>query len=208
MASYVMKYLFKRNVPDLKFGANPYFEEGDTQRKKFKAVPAQLSKNDTNILKKVRRRAYRLDECITCCCCSFRIGWSSVIGLIPLIGDVIDLAFAYGLIKEAKKIDGGLPDAIVAQMYSNLVVDFVVGLIPLVGDIADMAFKANTRNLQMLEKQLMKTTGQVQPSAPVAAGSSQAPVDYGTTTHGQVTGTHPVPNQQPFGAQTQGRLEV
>lgn len=134
-----MKYLFKRNLPDLKFGEDPYFEADDTRRKKFKQPPPGLSQHDTKVLKKVRRRAYRLDQSISCCCCSFRIGWAAVIGIIPVVGDIIDALLAKGIIDEARSIDGGLPETLVAQMYANLLVDFGVGLIPFVGDIADMS---------------------------------------------------------------------
>lgn len=134
-----MKYLFKRYVPDLKFGTDPYFEPDDTRHKKFKQTPPGLSAHDTEVLKKVRRKAYRLDQSISCCCCSFRIGWSSVIGIIPFVGDVIDAYLTMRIIEHCKTIDGGLPEHVVAQMYANLVVDFGVGLIPFVGDLADMS---------------------------------------------------------------------
>lgn len=134
-----MKYLFKRNVPDLHFGTDPYFEPDDTRRKKFKEPPAGISPHDAKILKKVRRKAYRLDQSISCCCCSFRVGWSAIIGIVPFVGDAIDAFLTMRIIELSKTVEGGLPESVVAQMYANLVVDFGVGLIPFVGDIADMS---------------------------------------------------------------------
>lgn len=96
-------------------------------------------------------------------------------GFIPFIGDIIDGLLAMSIVSAAKSIDGGLPDSVVAQMYANVVVDFGIGLIPFVGDIADMLYKANTRNLQLLEKHLVKKAGQ-QPGQQ-ALGSSG--VGYG-----------------------------
>lgn len=139
MSGAIMKYVFKRNMPDLHFGTDPYFEADDTKRKKFKQPPPGLSQRDAKILKKVRRRAYRLDQSISCCCCSFRVGWASIIGLVPVVGDVTDAWLAARIVSAAKSIDGGLPESVVAQMYANVVVDFGIGLIPLVGDIADMS---------------------------------------------------------------------
>lgn len=147
MSGLIMKYLFKRNMPDLRFGTDPYFEADDIQRKKFKQPPPGLSSKDVKILKKVRRRAYRLDQSISCCCCHFRIGWAAVIGIIPVIGDIIDALLALRIINTAKGIDGGLPESVVAQMYANLVVDFGLGLIPFVGDIADMSTNPSDRML-------------------------------------------------------------
>ncbi|CCG81043.1 Putative uncharacterized protein [Taphrina deformans PYCC 5710] len=174
MSGLIMKYLFKRNLPDLRFGADPYFEADDTHRKKFKQTPAGLSQKDAKVLKKVRRRAYRLDQSISCCCCSFRVGWAAIIGIIPVIGDVIDALLAMRIISTAKSIDGGLPESVVAQMYANVVVDFGIGLIPFVGDIADMIYKCNTRNLQILEKYLLKKSGQAPNGTAAAAATTGA----------------------------------
>lgn len=157
MSGAVVKYLFKRQAGNIKFGADPYFEQGDSKHKKFKPAPLQLSKNDTARFKKVRRRAYRLDESITCCCCSFRFGWSAVITFIPLIGDIIAALLARNIITVASGIDGGLPDSIKAQMYANLVLDVVIGITPVVGSIVTMFYKANTRNLKLLESHLIKS---------------------------------------------------
>ena len=38
------------------------------------------------------------------------------------------------------------------QMIANLVLDFVLGTIPVVGDIGDFFYKANSKNLEILEK--------------------------------------------------------
>lgn len=137
MSAFLMKYFFKRNMPDLHYGTDPYFEADDTHRKKFKQTPPGLSKHDTKVLKKARRRAYRLDQSISCCCCSFRVGWSAIIGFLPVVGDLLDAWLAMNIVSLAKSIDGGLPESVVAQMYANVVVDFGVGLIPFIGDIAD-----------------------------------------------------------------------
>jgi hypothetical protein len=41
------------------------------------------------------------------------------------------------------------------RMFWNITVDYVVGLIPLVGDIFDFAFKANRRNLELINRDLL-----------------------------------------------------
>ncbi|KAL4968865.1 DUF4112 domain-containing protein [Aspergillus stella-maris] len=142
---------------------DPYFEEvpasrlgrtfGRKTQKRRKAIPLGLSENDSKVLTKVKRRAYRLDLCLFSLC-GLKFGWGSVIGLIPFIGDAADTALALMVLKSCEGIDGGLPSKLRAQMMMNIVLDFFIGLVPFVGDLADAAYKANTRNAIALEKYL------------------------------------------------------
>lgn len=50
-------------------------------KKQKKATPPGLTKKEEKVLKKVTRRAYRLDNCINFC--GIRIGWSVIAGIIP-----------------------------------------------------------------------------------------------------------------------------
>lgn len=52
-------------------------------KKRKRPIPPEFSAHDGAILKKVRRRAYRLDMSLFNCC-GIRFGWSSVIGIIPV----------------------------------------------------------------------------------------------------------------------------
>jgi hypothetical protein len=81
-----------------------------------------------------------------------RFGWSSVIGIIPEIGDVIDMALALMVFRQCAKC--GLSTSVKIQMLMWIFVDFVVGLVPLVGDLLDASIKANTQNVRLLEKEL------------------------------------------------------
>ncbi|KAL3472991.1 hypothetical protein BJX99DRAFT_204212 [Aspergillus californicus] len=142
---------------------DPYFEEvpasglgrafGKKTQKKRKAIPHGLSENDSKILTRVKRRAYRLDYCLFNFC-GIRFGWGSVIGIVPFIGDAADAALAMMVLKSCEGVDGGLPSRIRMQMIFNIIIDFLIGLVPFVGDIADAAYKCNTRNAVILEKYL------------------------------------------------------
>ncbi|KAL2821564.1 hypothetical protein BJX63DRAFT_219221 [Aspergillus granulosus] len=142
---------------------DPYFEEvpasrigrafGKKTRKRRKANPPGLSDNDTKVLTRVKRRAYRLDYCLFSLC-GIRFGWGSVIGLVPFIGDAADAALAMMVLRSCESIDGGLPSRLRMQMIMNILLDFLIGLVPFVGDIADAAYKCNTRNAIILEKYL------------------------------------------------------
>lgn len=83
-----------------------------------------------------------------------RYGIDGLIGLIPVIGDIITTAIALWIVREARAL--GAPRWLVARMLTNVAIDGVVGAVPLVGDAFDVAFKANFRNVRLLRKWIDK----------------------------------------------------
>lgn len=83
--------------------------------------------------------------------CGFRLGWSAVFGILPVVGDCINIYFAIQLVRLAQQVDGGLPVAELSKMMSNIVFDFVLGLVPFLGIIAGALYRANSRNALILE---------------------------------------------------------
>jgi len=83
-----------------------------------------------------------------------RYGLDGLIGLIPIVGDIITTALALWVVREARAL--GAPRYLVARMLANVAVDGVVGMVPLVGDAFDVAFKANVRNIRMLQRWIDK----------------------------------------------------
>ncbi|EEH40450.2 hypothetical protein PAAG_02505 [Paracoccidioides lutzii Pb01] len=163
IAGIVSKKLLKESAEN-RFGQDdPYFESvpatnllgRPTTEKKRKAAPEGISTHDAKVLTKVKRRAYRLDLSL-CNFCGIRFGWSSVIGLVPAIGDALDMFMALMVVASCNKIEGGLPAGVRMRMLLNVALDFVVGLIPFIGDIADAMYKCNTRNAVLLEQFLKK----------------------------------------------------
>jgi len=167
MASFVAKIVSKKILGERlenNFGKeDPYFESVPATRlngkpskktkKRRKALPAGISEHDGKVLTKVKRRAYRLDMSLFNCC-GIRFGWSSVIGIIPGIGDVIDAFMAIMVLRTCEQVEGGLPADVKSKMYINIILDFGIGLIPFLGDVADAVFRANTKNAVILEKYL------------------------------------------------------
>jgi hypothetical protein len=127
-------------------------QKGSKNKKVKRALPTGLSQNDTKVLTKVKRRAHRLDSSINFC--GIKVGWGSVIGIVPGFGDALDAFMAYMVISSCRKIDGGLPKAIYSKMMLNLIIDFLVGLVPFIGDLGDALFRCNTKNAILLEKYL------------------------------------------------------
>ncbi|KAI9890511.1 MAG: hypothetical protein M1814_003850 [Vezdaea aestivalis] len=170
MTSYIGKIVAKKILGETvsnKFGKeDPYFESVPATRldgrpskkmkKRRKAIPPGLSDNDVQVLTKVKRRAYRLDNSLFNFC-GIRMGWGSVIGLIPLIGDFGDTLLAIMVLRTCEQIDGGLPNKVRSEMWMNIILDFAIGLVPFLGDVADALYRCNTRNAAILEAHLRKT---------------------------------------------------
>lgn len=83
---------------------------------------------------------------------NIRYGIDGLIGLIPVVGDVITTAISLWLVREARAI--GAPWHITARMLGNVALDGAVGIVPFVGDAFDVVFRANVRNVKMLRKWL------------------------------------------------------
>lgn len=85
---------------------------------------------------------------------NIRYGIDGIIGLIPIVGDLITTAISLWLVREARAL--GAPWHITARMLANVAVDGVVGMVPLAGDAFDVMFRANVRNVRMLKKWMDK----------------------------------------------------
>ena len=85
---------------------------------------------------------------------SRRIGLDSVLGLVPVLGDVITAAMGAWLIWEAKNL--GMSRFHLARMTGNVAFDTAIGFVPLLGDAVDFLFRSNTRNLRIVKRWLDK----------------------------------------------------
>ncbi|KAF3021916.1 hypothetical protein E8E14_007069 [Neopestalotiopsis sp. 37M] len=169
MASFIAKKISTKILGETmenKWGVqDPMFEHVPATRldgkpsKKMKkvkrAIPPGISEHDAQILNKVKRRAYKLDLSLFSIA-GVRFGWSSVIGIVPFAGDLIDFFMAAMVINTCKKVDGGLPSSLTTKMWFWALIDLVIGFIPFLGDVFDAVIKANARNAIYLEEHLRK----------------------------------------------------
>ncbi len=81
-----------------------------------------------------------------------RYGIDGIIGLIPVIGDIITTAISLWLVREARAL--GAPWHITARMLGNVALDGAIGMVPLAGDAFDVMFRANVRNVRLLRRWL------------------------------------------------------
>ena len=82
------------------------------------------------------------------------IGLDAIIGLIPVVGDVVTTAMGAYIVWEARNL--GLSKWQLTRMGANVAFDTAIGLIPVVGDAADFVFRSNSRNLRIIKKHLDK----------------------------------------------------
>ncbi|MGH6651927.1 MAG: DUF4112 domain-containing protein [Sphingopyxis sp.] len=82
------------------------------------------------------------------------VGLDAIVGLVPVVGDVIAAVMGAYLIWEARNL--GMPKWKIWRMVGNLGIDTTLGAIPLVGDAFDFLFRSNTRNLKIIKKHLDK----------------------------------------------------
>jgi hypothetical protein len=81
-----------------------------------------------------------------------RFGLDALIGLFPVVGDVITTALSLFIVHEAYLL--GAPGHVIARMLGNVALDGVFGAVPLVGDAFDVLWRANRRNVRLLREWL------------------------------------------------------
>ncbi len=80
------------------------------------------------------------------------VGLDSIIGLIPVVGDIATAAMGAYIVWEARNL--GLPKWKLVRMAANVGFDTALGAIPFVGDAFDLFWRSNSRNLRILRRHL------------------------------------------------------
>jgi branched-subunit amino acid ABC-type transport system permease component len=92
--------------------------------------------------------AWLLDSSIPLPGTRFTIGLDALIGLVPVLGDLIGVALSSFIVAEAHRL--GAPRTLLTRMAFNVAVEGVVGIVPLLGDVFDAGWKANQKNVRLL----------------------------------------------------------
>ncbi|CUM68420.1 uncharacterized protein PRCAT00006143001 [Priceomyces carsonii] len=163
MSSAVIKFVTNRLLKDNQWNRlgmeDPYYEhvlvaQGDhpKYRKVQRRIPDGLCSKDLDVLSKFRKRAYRYDMWFSFA--GVKFGWANIIGLVPILGQLVNIYWSITLLQLARTLDEGLPLDIQLIFIINVLIDFLLGLIPIVGDLIVLGYKANLRNYLVLEKHL------------------------------------------------------
>ena len=99
-------------------------------------------------LKRLEAIARLLDVAFILPGTNIRYGIDGIIGLIPVVGDIVATALSLWLVREARAL--GAPWHVTARMLANVAFQGVVGTVPVAGDAIDVLFRANMRNARLL----------------------------------------------------------
>ena len=80
------------------------------------------------------------------------VGLDSLLGLVPVAGDLLSAAIGVFLITQAREL--GASRWLQGKMVGNLLLDTAVGAVPLAGDVFDIYFRAHRRNLKLLQDEI------------------------------------------------------
>ena len=108
------------------------------------------TEQERHVRQRLRFLAWLLDSSIPIPGTRFTVGLDALIGLVPVIGDLIGVLASSIIVVEANRL--GVPRSILMRMSFNVAIEGVVGLVPFLGDLFDAGWKANQRNVRLLEQ--------------------------------------------------------
>ncbi len=88
---------------------------------------------------------------------NIRFGLDAIVGLVPVVGDLLGGCISSYLIWEARRLNA--PKRVIGRMMVNTLVDTTLGTIPILGDVFDVAFRANMKNMGLLRRHLERSGG-------------------------------------------------
>lgn len=112
-------------------------------------MPSVTERNGRDARARLRRLAWLLDSSIRIPGTSFRFGLDPLLGLFPVLGDLLGAVLSSYIVIHAARL--GAPKTVLLRMALNIGVESVIGAIPLAGDVFDAAWKANQRNVRLLD---------------------------------------------------------
>ena len=90
---------------------------------------------------------------------SIRFGWDPIIGVIPVVGDLVAMFVTCGII--VRCVEYKPPLRLYGRMALNTVTDCVVGFVPLAGGVFDVFFRANKKNIRLMENFIEQSEAQI-----------------------------------------------
>ncbi|MBC2777267.1 DUF4112 domain-containing protein [Parasphingopyxis marina] len=117
------------------------------------AMP-EIGRDPASVRQRIEAMELLLEGSFTMPIINRRFGLDFILGLVPVLGDLVAASMGAWLVWEARNL--GMPKWKLARMFGNIGFDFVIGLVPLLGNVADFIFRSNTRNLRIIRKHLDK----------------------------------------------------
>lgn len=120
----------------------------------LRAAMPVLSSDPQAIRQRVEMLEIVLERSFTLPGMNRRVGLDFLLGLVPVLGDLITGAMGLYIVWEARNL--GMSKFQLARMATNVGIDSLIGAMPLVGDAFDFFWRSNTRNLKIIRKHLDK----------------------------------------------------
>jgi hypothetical protein len=105
-------------------------------------------------LARIARVAALLDSRFRVPVIGVRVGWDSILGVIPGIGDAVTTVPAGWMIWQGYQM--GARKRTLARMGLNAGIDLIVGGVPIIGDLFDVAFKSHKKNVALLQSDMQR----------------------------------------------------
>lgn len=132
---------------------DPIFS-GDENRAQVMGMELPTGNDPASIRARVEAAELLLERSFRIPGVNIPIGLDAIIGLVPVLGDIITTAMGAYIVWEARNL--GLSKWHLTRMGANVAFDAALGILPVVGDAADFVFRSNTRNLRIIKRHLDK----------------------------------------------------
>lgn len=106
--------------------------------------------NKAHLIRRIAQLEALLEGMFTIPVLGKRVGLDGLIGLVPVLGDVVTGALALYPVHLARQL--GAPRLMIARMLANVGFDTLIGFVPFAGDALDFMFSSSTRNLRLLRR--------------------------------------------------------
>ncbi len=134
-------------------GSEPDGDRGAaTSPPQSRHTPGEMHADRERRLARLERMANTLDTKFRLPLVGIPVGWDSILGLVPGIGDLVTVGPGAWTIIEGHRL--GARKRALARMTLNTGIDAVLGGIPLIGDAFDVFFKSHRRNVALLRRDL------------------------------------------------------
>ena len=124
--------------------------------RQFERIAEQLpiGRDPASVRRRLEAMETMLERAFTIPGINRQVGVDAIVGLIPVVGDLVTTAMGAWLIWEGRNL--GMSKFHLARMAGNVGVDTLIGAIPFAGDLFDFVFRSNSRNLRIIKRWLDK----------------------------------------------------
>ena len=101
-------------------------------------------------LVRAEKLAKGMDAAFTIPGTSIPLGFDTIVGLVPGVGDTVSLGVAAYIAGHGTQL--GASKRHYLRMGGNVFIDWLIGLVPVIGDLFDIGWKGNLRNAALLRE--------------------------------------------------------